>query len=204
MTSLEAFCDLYRFGVDCDPCLTFVCTHVWSSCGTVTHFPSSLTGGEETPIASWCGFSSFFLPMILYVCFTFSSHRLSCYLSLFLCMKNEDNVHFKRRLQWHANTHTDTHVHTQMHMHIDTYSTFISTQSHKAMLPHSFPRKESVKVYILIYLVFSFSPPALYLQSSQGGGHRTLLYGHAILLRHSHSGMVSHKNIHPSCISNVH
>ncbi|XP_009475014.1 PREDICTED: ryanodine receptor 1-like [Nipponia nippon] len=26
-------------------------------------------------------------------------------------------------------------------------------------------------------------------QSSQGGGHRTLLYGHAILLRHSHSGM---------------
>lgn len=29
------------------------------------------------------------------------------------------------------------------------------------------------------------------LQSSQGGGHRTLLYGHAILLRHTHSGMVS-------------
>lgn len=28
------------------------------------------------------------------------------------------------------------------------------------------------------------------LQSSQGGGHRTLLYGHAILLRHNHSGMV--------------
>lgn len=27
-------------------------------------------------------------------------------------------------------------------------------------------------------------------QSSQGGGHRTLLYGHAILLRHNHSGMV--------------
>uniref|UniRef100_A0A3Q2Y9Q9 Inositol 1,4,5-trisphosphate/ryanodine receptor domain-containing protein n=1 Tax=Hippocampus comes TaxID=109280 RepID=A0A3Q2Y9Q9_HIPCM len=26
--------------------------------------------------------------------------------------------------------------------------------------------------------------------SSQGGGHRTLLYGHAILLRHNHSGMV--------------
>nr|XP_033699909.1 ryanodine receptor 1 [Tursiops truncatus] len=26
-------------------------------------------------------------------------------------------------------------------------------------------------------------------ESSQGGGHRTLLYGHAILLRHSHSGM---------------
>uniref|UniRef100_A0A8U8B3D5 Uncharacterized protein n=1 Tax=Geospiza parvula TaxID=87175 RepID=A0A8U8B3D5_GEOPR len=28
-----------------------------------------------------------------------------------------------------------------------------------------------------------------YRWSSQGGGHRTLLYGHAILLRHSHSGM---------------
>uniref|UniRef100_A0A8C2R5V6 Ryanodine receptor 1 n=1 Tax=Capra hircus TaxID=9925 RepID=A0A8C2R5V6_CAPHI len=26
-------------------------------------------------------------------------------------------------------------------------------------------------------------------ESSQGGGHRTLLYGHAILLRHAHSGM---------------
>uniref|UniRef100_A0AAR2LQ41 Ryanodine receptor 1 n=1 Tax=Pygocentrus nattereri TaxID=42514 RepID=A0AAR2LQ41_PYGNA len=26
-------------------------------------------------------------------------------------------------------------------------------------------------------------------ESSQGGGHRTLLYGHAILLRHNHSGM---------------
>lgn len=31
-------------------------------------------------------------------------------------------------------------------------------------------------------------PPCV--QSSQGGGHRTLLYGHAILLRHNHSGMV--------------
>lgn len=28
-------------------------------------------------------------------------------------------------------------------------------------------------------------------QSSQGGGNRTLLYGHAILLRHYHSAMVS-------------
>lgn len=35
------------------------------------------------------------------------------------------------------------------------------------------------------------SVPSLPLQSSQGGGHRTLLYGHAILLRHAHSGMVS-------------
>lgn len=28
-------------------------------------------------------------------------------------------------------------------------------------------------------------------QMAQGGGHRTLLYGHAVLLRHSYSGMVS-------------
>uniref|UniRef100_A0A3Q3DT16 Inositol 1,4,5-trisphosphate/ryanodine receptor domain-containing protein n=1 Tax=Hippocampus comes TaxID=109280 RepID=A0A3Q3DT16_HIPCM len=28
-------------------------------------------------------------------------------------------------------------------------------------------------------------------RAGQGGGHRTLLYGHAILLRHSFSGMVS-------------
>ncbi len=27
-------------------------------------------------------------------------------------------------------------------------------------------------------------------QTAQSGGHRTLLYGHAILLRHSFSGMV--------------
>uniref|UniRef100_A0A8C9XK62 Inositol 1,4,5-trisphosphate/ryanodine receptor domain-containing protein n=1 Tax=Sander lucioperca TaxID=283035 RepID=A0A8C9XK62_SANLU len=27
--------------------------------------------------------------------------------------------------------------------------------------------------------------------SSQGGGHRTLLYGHAILLKHTHSSMVT-------------
>lgn len=35
---------------------------------------------------------------------------------------------------------------------------------------------------------YSFVLP---LQTAQGGGHRTLLYGHAILLRHSYSGMVS-------------
>uniref|UniRef100_A0A3B3V5D2 Ryanodine receptor 1 n=1 Tax=Poecilia latipinna TaxID=48699 RepID=A0A3B3V5D2_9TELE len=37
-----------------------------------------------------------------------------------------------------------------------------------------------IMLYILINLCFP---------SSQGGGHRTLLYGHAILLRHHHSGM---------------
>uniref|UniRef100_A0A8I5R935 Ryanodine receptor 3 n=1 Tax=Papio anubis TaxID=9555 RepID=A0A8I5R935_PAPAN len=32
--------------------------------------------------------------------------------------------------------------------------------------------------------------------AAQGGGHRTLLYGHAILLRHSFSGMVSSSGVH--------
>lgn len=39
--------------------------------------------------------------------------------------------------------------------------------------------------YILFTLNLPLSP-----QSSQGGGHRTLLYGHAILLKHTHSSMV--------------
>lgn len=30
------------------------------------------------------------------------------------------------------------------------------------------------------------------LQAAQSGGHKTLLYGHAILLRHSFSSMVRH------------
>lgn len=40
---------------------------------------------------------------------------------------------------------------------------------------------------IICYLCISW-------QAAQGGGHRTLLYGHAILLRHSFSGMVSINN----------
>lgn len=40
-----------------------------------------------------------------------------------------------------------------------------------------------------VNFMFSFVPQS---QSSQGGGHRTLLYGHAILLRHYHSSMVSY------------
>ncbi len=40
---------------------------------------------------------------------------------------------------------------------------------------------------IICYLCISW-------QAGQGGGHRTLLYGHAILLRHSFSGMVSISN----------
>lgn len=42
-----------------------------------------------------------------------------------------------------------------------------------------------VRNMIIIYYLF------ISWQAGQGGGHRTLLYGHAILLRHSFSGMVS-------------
>lgn len=40
---------------------------------------------------------------------------------------------------------------------------------------------------VITYLCISW-------QAGQGGGHRTLLYGHAILLRHSFSSMVSTNN----------
>uniref|UniRef100_A0A3B3U7X2 Inositol 1,4,5-trisphosphate/ryanodine receptor domain-containing protein n=1 Tax=Poecilia latipinna TaxID=48699 RepID=A0A3B3U7X2_9TELE len=33
------------------------------------------------------------------------------------------------------------------------------------------------------------------IKAAQGGGHRTLLYGHAVLLRHSYSGMVSETTV---------
>lgn len=45
-------------------------------------------------------------------------------------------------------------------------------------------------LWIWIHFLTLFSVLYFYLQSSQGGGHRTLLYGHAILLRHYHSSMV--------------
>ena len=46
----------------------------------------------------------------------------------------------------------------------------------------------------LVTLLFSISLLSMSLrQTAQGGGHRTLLYGHAVLLRHSYSGMVSER-----------
>ncbi|ELK05117.1 Ryanodine receptor 2 [Pteropus alecto] len=45
----------------------------------------------------------------------------------------------------------------------------------------------SVNCALCVFL--SRRPFPLPLQTAQGGGHRTLLYGHAILLRHSCSGM---------------
>ncbi|KAL0608623.1 Zinc finger matrin-type protein 1, partial [Plecturocebus cupreus] len=35
----------------------------------------------------------------------------------------------------------------------------------------------------------ALAPKKFMMKTAQGGGHRTLLYGHAILLRHSYSGM---------------
>lgn len=43
----------------------------------------------------------------------------------------------------------------------------------------------------LFFVHFIDSASTSFSQSSQGGGHRTLLYGHAILLKHTHSSMVS-------------
>lgn len=44
-------------------------------------------------------------------------------------------------------------------------------------------------------LYITSTATASFSQSSQGGGHRTLLYGHAILLKHTHSSMVSASNL---------
>lgn len=41
-----------------------------------------------------------------------------------------------------------------------------------------------------LYLLFSVLHFVFLGVHAQGGGHRTLLYGHAVLLRHSYSGMV--------------
>lgn len=47
-----------------------------------------------------------------------------------------------------------------------------------------------VYIHVMLSWLVKFNLCLVPLQSSQGGGHRTLLYGHAILLRHHHSGMV--------------
>lgn len=61
----------------------------------------------------------------------------------------------------------------------------------------SFPCSLSYRILVLLCfarghkLARTDNVPLLPHQAAQGGGHRTLLYGHAILLRHSFSGMVS-------------
>ncbi|KAF1519688.1 Ryanodine receptor 2, partial [Eudyptula minor] len=62
----------------------------------------------------------------------------------------------------------------------------LSVRALQEMLANTEEKAEGVSLVLLqhtsISLLFIF-------QSAQGGGHRTLLYGHAILLRHSYSGM---------------
>ncbi|KAF1673942.1 RYR2 protein, partial [Pygoscelis papua] len=62
----------------------------------------------------------------------------------------------------------------------------LSVRALQEMLANTEEKAEGVSLILLqhtsISLLFIF-------QSAQGGGHRTLLYGHAILLRHSYSGM---------------
>ncbi|KAF1427970.1 Ryanodine receptor 2, partial [Spheniscus humboldti] len=62
----------------------------------------------------------------------------------------------------------------------------LSVRALQEMLANTEEKAEGVSLGLLqhtsISLLFIF-------QSAQGGGHRTLLYGHAILLRHSYSGM---------------
>ncbi|NXV59061.1 RYR2 protein, partial [Molothrus ater] len=62
----------------------------------------------------------------------------------------------------------------------------LSVRALQEMLANTEEKAEGVSSILLkhtsISLLFAF-------QSAQGGGHRTLLYGHAILLRHSYSGM---------------
>ncbi|NXE89586.1 RYR2 protein, partial [Menura novaehollandiae] len=57
----------------------------------------------------------------------------------------------------------------------------LSVRALQEMLANTEEKAEGVK-HTSISFLFIF-------QSAQGGGHRTLLYGHAILLRHSYSGM---------------
>ncbi|NXH91733.1 RYR2 protein, partial [Edolisoma coerulescens] len=57
----------------------------------------------------------------------------------------------------------------------------LSVRALQEMLANTEEKAEGVK-HASISFLFTF-------QSAQGGGHRTLLYGHAILLRHSYSGM---------------
>ncbi|NXH96549.1 RYR2 protein, partial [Pachycephala philippinensis] len=57
----------------------------------------------------------------------------------------------------------------------------LSVRALQEMLANTEEKAEGVK-HACISFLFTF-------QSAQGGGHRTLLYGHAILLRHSYSGM---------------
>ncbi|KAF1658226.1 Ryanodine receptor 2, partial [Aptenodytes patagonicus] len=62
----------------------------------------------------------------------------------------------------------------------------LSVRALQEMLANTEEKAEGVSLILLQHTSISF---LFIFQSAQGGGHRTLLYGHAILLRHSYSGM---------------
>ncbi|NXB80218.1 RYR2 protein, partial [Donacobius atricapilla] len=62
----------------------------------------------------------------------------------------------------------------------------LSVRALQEMLANTEEKAEGVSSISLKHTSISF---LFTFQSAQGGGHRTLLYGHAILLRHSYSGM---------------
>ncbi|NXP83938.1 RYR2 protein, partial [Passerina amoena] len=62
----------------------------------------------------------------------------------------------------------------------------LSVRALQEMLANTEEKAEGVSSILLKHTNISF---LFAFQSAQGGGHRTLLYGHAILLRHSYSGM---------------
>ncbi|KAF1588986.1 Ryanodine receptor 2, partial [Eudyptes moseleyi] len=62
----------------------------------------------------------------------------------------------------------------------------LSVRALQEMLANTEEKAEGVSLILLQYTSISL---LFIFQSAQGGGHRTLLYGHAILLRHSYSGM---------------
>ncbi|NWZ45024.1 RYR2 protein, partial [Brachypodius atriceps] len=62
----------------------------------------------------------------------------------------------------------------------------LSVRALQEMLANTEEKAEGVSSILLKHTGISF---LFTFQSAQGGGHRTLLYGHAILLRHSYSGM---------------
>ncbi|NWU60664.1 RYR2 protein, partial [Pterocles burchelli] len=62
----------------------------------------------------------------------------------------------------------------------------LSVRALQEMLANTEEKAEGVSLILLQHTSISL---LCIFQSAQGGGHRTLLYGHAILLRHSYSGM---------------
>lgn len=155
---MEAFCELFRFGVDCDLCLTFVCTHVWSFLWYRNSLPSSLTGGEEMPIPPLCGFSSFFLPMILCVFYILLSSFVLLLISVFNVWRMKKTSILKGGCCGiYSTQHIQAHTHMRMHRHL-----FTDVYNHPVTLPSQVWRKISVYLCLILFsslLWLSISSP---------------------------------------------